>query len=313
MIEGIKFNRIGSLSQSDFSFELIVNNVSKGTQQIQIGEDGYYYLNVSNYQEEAAKSTDSIVIMQSYSSTILQTPVYQKPATIAGEVVLTSSVLGGWTFPSNRFTQFNAIYNLNTNKYTINAPIMEQSPGTFSYSCVITNEETNQTVTSNSSVTGSDIIVEFSDTGQSTYIVEAEFTDHFHGSTIGARARIYDLSKSQRTVSAPINLVATQVHSTGLNLKWEESPSSLSVSEYRIYRSDQANNIPGANSSEFELIATVDGSTLQFFDGTVTRDHSYRYRIQAVDSSGEVSEYSKQAYIEMRSITKPDMWEDKFS
>lgn len=194
-IEGIKFNRVNRPQERNY--ELVINGVSKGVKEIIITEDGYYYLKILDFQEETAKSTDSIDILQIWSGTPFKSPVYQKPTTAAGEVIVTTSALGGWTFPSNMLAaELFVTYNLNTQKYRVNAPVLQQSPGTFSYSCSVVDEVNNMPVSTSHSASASILNIDFSGTGESSYLVDATFTDHFHGTTIGARARIYKISEN---------------------------------------------------------------------------------------------------------------------
>lgn len=114
------------------------------------------------------------------------------------------------------------------------------------------------------------------------------------------------------TLASPVNLNATQIHSTGLRLTWELNDETEDISEYKIFRADLALNVPGATSSEFQLITTLDAPEFTYFDGTVSRNNRYTYKIQAVDSLGRISEFSEVVAIEMNSGSKPDMWEDKY-
>lgn len=313
-IEGIKFNRVNRPHERNF--ELVINGISKGVKEIALTEDGYYYLKILDFQEETAKSTDGIDIFQTRPGSVSKSPVYQKPTTAAGEVMVTTSALGGWTFPSNRlFAELFVTYNLNTKRYKVNAPVLEQTPGTFSYSCSVVDEISNTPVSISHSASASILNIDFSGTGESSYLVNATFTDHFYGTTVGGKARIYNISENRISLSSPRNLTATKIHSTGLRLNWQGATGENSVSEYRIYRSDLATNVPGALSSEFRLIETLDGSNLTYFDGSVSRDNRYRYKIQAIDSIGTISEYSKVATLDMGSSpnTKPDPWDGKYN
>ncbi|TPE08094.1 hypothetical protein FJO98_00045 [Enterococcus sp. PF-2] len=195
-IEGIKFNRVNRPQENNF--ELTINGISKGTKEITRTEEGYYYLEILDYQNETAQATDSINISQPWSDTLFSTPVYQKPATATGEVIVTTSALEGWTFPSNKiFAELFVTYNLNTKMYRVNAPVLEQSPGTFSYSCSVVNEISNTPVSISHSASASILNIDFPGTGESSYLVNATFTDHFHGTTVGGRARIYSILENR--------------------------------------------------------------------------------------------------------------------
>lgn len=85
----------------------------------------------------------------------------------------------------------------------------------------------------------------------------------------------------------PINLTATVVGGTQINLTWGASTDIVGVLEYRIERCQ------GANCSNFIQIGT--SSTTTFNNSGLLSAISYSYRVRAVDAANNFSGYSNTA------------------
>ena len=111
--------------------------------------------------------------------------------------------------------------------------------------------------------------------------------------------RIYNRALTQAEIQAdmntplgnsiipPTNLTATVISGNQVNLSWTAAQSSLGISSYRVERCQ------GIGCTSFGLIATTPTTT--FSDTTVTANATFRYRVQAVDSGGNISAYSNVA------------------
>lgn len=84
--------------------------------------------------------------------------------------------------------------------------------------------------------------------------------------------------------SAPTNLVATVISSTQINLTWNASTGSASITGYQLERCQ------GGGCSNFSQIGTT--ANTSFNDTGLAAATSYSYRVRATDSAGNVSGYS---------------------
>src|SRR5882762_8362260 len=84
--------------------------------------------------------------------------------------------------------------------------------------------------------------------------------------------------------SAPINLAATAVSDTQINLVWTASTDNVGVIGYMVERCQ------GAACSNFVQISTSTATT--FSDTGLTGTTSYSYRVRATDAAGNLSSYS---------------------
>ena len=96
------------------------------------------------------------------------------------------------------------------------------------------------------------------------------------------------------TVTAPVvisqpptppgNLVATPFSSTQVNLRWLVSQGSAPIASYLVQRCQ------GVGCANFAQIATAAGNS--YIDRTVQPGTSYSYQVQALDTSGNWSQFS---------------------
>jgi PKD repeat protein len=84
--------------------------------------------------------------------------------------------------------------------------------------------------------------------------------------------------------STPSTLVASPVSSSLIGLSWGASTDDVSVAGYRVER------CPGASCTSFAQVTSVAGTTFQ--DSGLAAATTYRYRVRAFDSSGNLSQYS---------------------
>jgi chitodextrinase len=84
--------------------------------------------------------------------------------------------------------------------------------------------------------------------------------------------------------SAPTNLAATAVTTTQISLAWTAATDNVGVTGYRVERCQ------GNNCSNFAQVGTPAGTT--FGDSGLTASTTYRYRVRAVDSAGNLGAYS---------------------
>ena len=89
------------------------------------------------------------------------------------------------------------------------------------------------------------------------------------------------------SIIPPTNLTATAVSGNQVDLTWSAAQSNLGISSYRIERCQ------AVGCTNFGLIATT--PTTVFSDTTVVANATFRYRVQAVDSGGNISAYSNVA------------------
>lgn len=129
----------------------------------------------------------------------------------------------------------------------------------------------------------------FSDTGRSpatTYQYRVRAVDaanNFSGYSNIATATTPDNTPP----TPPINLTATVVGGTQINLAWGASTDNVAVVEYRIERCQ------GVNCSNFAQIATRAVTT--FSNTGLTSATSYSYRVRAVDAAGNLGGFSNTA------------------
>lgn len=108
---------------------------------------------------------------------------------------------------------------------------------------------------------------------------------------------VADSLKAQNTPLAPLNVVA---HDTpddaggSITVKWEASPSEAEgkVTQYRFYRAESVNGVPG----EFIRSGEETAGKTESADGNVDDDKDYFFKIEAVnttyDAEGNLLEYS---------------------
>ncbi|WDT74591.1 MAG: fibronectin type III domain-containing protein [Candidatus Manganitrophus sp.] len=129
----------------------------------------------------------------------------------------------------------------------------------------------------------------FNDTGRSAAVTyryrvrAADAANNFSGYSNIATATTPDTTPP----TPPINLTATVVGGTQINLAWGASTDNVGVMEYRIERCQ------GVNCTTFAQIAT---RTVTNFSNTgLTSATSYSYRVRAVDAAGNLSGFSNTA------------------
>ena len=89
--------------------------------------------------------------------------------------------------------------------------------------------------------------------------------------------------------TAPGGLAGTS-SATAVTIAWNGSTDTGGIDEYRIERA--------RDGGQFRQIAVVNGTTTQYVDSSTLSDSDYRYRVRAVDTSGNVSGYSNVLSIE---------------
>lgn len=88
--------------------------------------------------------------------------------------------------------------------------------------------------------------------------------------------------------SAPSALSATAASSSQINLAWTASTDNIGVSGYRIERCQ------GSSCTGFSLIASPTGTS--YSDTGLSAGTTYRYRVNARDAAGNLSNYSVTAF-----------------
>ncbi len=87
--------------------------------------------------------------------------------------------------------------------------------------------------------------------------------------------------------TTPTNLTATAVSASQINLNWTASTSALGIADYIVQRCS------GASCTNFAQIATPTGTS--YSDTGLAASTSYRYRVEAVDTAGNLSSFSSTA------------------
>ncbi len=95
----------------------------------------------------------------------------------------------------------------------------------------------------------------------------------------------------------PTNLTATAASMTQINLGWTASTSAIGIANYIVQRCQ------GAGCTSFAQIATPAGTS--YSDTNLTPDTSYSYRVQAVDTAGNLSSFSSVASAATPADTQP--------
>ena len=91
-------------------------------------------------------------------------------------------------------------------------------------------------------------------------------------------------SPDTQAPSAPSGLTATAVSASRIDLSWSASTDDVSVAGYRVER------CAGASCTNFAEIAQPTATS--YSDTALAASTTYRYRVRAVDSSGNLSGYS---------------------
>ncbi|MCI0528195.1 MAG: fibronectin type III domain-containing protein, partial [Nitrospira sp.] len=101
---------------------------------------------------------------------------------------------------------------------------------------------------------------------------------------------------------APGNLTATTVSSSQINLSWTTSTDNVGVAGYQVERCQ------GSGCSNFTQVGT---STVNSFSDTGLSDGvNYSYRVRAVDTGGNLSNYSNTASASTTDISSPTVPSD---
>lgn len=78
--------------------------------------------------------------------------------------------------------------------------------------------------------------------------------------------------------TVPTSLVATNITYSSATLSWNASTDNVKVVGYNLYRND--------------LLVAALGNVLTFNDGSLLENTSYSYKVAAIDSSGNISDFS---------------------
>ena len=89
--------------------------------------------------------------------------------------------------------------------------------------------------------------------------------------------------------TAPGNLTATTASASQINLSWTASTSSIGLANYLVQRCQ------GAACTSFAQVASLAATVTTYSDTTVSASTSYSYRVQAVDTAGNLSAFSNVA------------------
>ncbi len=89
-----------------------------------------------------------------------------------------------------------------------------------------------------------------------------------------------------RSPSIPGGLTATRVSSNQVDLRWTASTDNVAVREYRIER------CKGTACTNFLQIAATTGASFSNRDSALVTTTSFRYRVRAMDTSGNLGGYS---------------------
>lgn len=95
------------------------------------------------------------------------------------------------------------------------------------------------------------------------------------------------LPSDNTSPSTPINLIATTISSSQIDLSWTASIDNVSVTGYKIYRCQGSGCTPS--------IQVATSSTTSYSDTNLSANTTYIYRVAAYDNAGNVSSYSNSA------------------
>ena len=94
---------------------------------------------------------------------------------------------------------------------------------------------------------------------------------------------------TQTPPTAPSNLTGTVISPTQINLTWTASTSTVGLNNYIVQRCQ------GAGCTNFAQIASFAATTTSYSDTGLTASTSYSYRVQASDTSNNLSAFSNTA------------------
>ena len=97
------------------------------------------------------------------------------------------------------------------------------------------------------------------------------------------------VSSGTQPPTAPGNLTATAASANQINLSWSASTSGLGLASYIVQRCQ------GAACSNFAQVASLTATATTYSDTGLTASTSYSYRVQAVDTAGNLSPFSNAA------------------
>ncbi len=86
--------------------------------------------------------------------------------------------------------------------------------------------------------------------------------------------------------TAPASLTASATSSSEVNLSWSASTDNSGVTAYKVER------CPGTNCTNFVQVAAPTGTGTTYTDTGLAANGSYRYRVRATDSAGNLGGYS---------------------
>jgi len=113
----------------------------------------------------------------------------------------------------------------------------------------------------------------------------------YHGTAAASGVWVMQMaafrSASVQSATAPGDLAATAASSIEIDLAWTASTGGQGIAGYRVERCQ------GVGCTSFAQIATPPGTT--FADTSCAPNTAYTYRVRAVDTAGNVSDYSNLA------------------
>lgn len=95
--------------------------------------------------------------------------------------------------------------------------------------------------------------------------------------------RLHWIGADVTAPTAPTNLTATAQSATAINLAWTAATDYYGIKNYRIERCQ------GAGCTGFALLATIAGTLTTYTDTTGKPSTTYRYRVIAIDPTGNTS------------------------
>jgi fibronectin type 3 domain-containing protein len=125
-------------------------------------------------------------------------------------------------------------------------------------------------------------------TANSTYYFEVQAVDSSHDdSTPSDQVAITTLSLP----NAPVNVTATANSSTRVTVTWAENPPSngLPISTFTVLR--------GPTAAGMTKLVTLNATSFQYIDTTVTAGTTYYYGVEATDTAQDVSPVSTPAVV----------------